>query len=195
MICRLQPESLVSRVIARRHRMQTPRTDVDVQTLYRSKLRSARAAVDLVRPDDVLAAPIATGQPPAFLTALAERTDYRDLTLFSGILIEPYAVVQHPGVRLISGFYGPIERMLKGMGANVDYLPADFLGWERFARQSNPRVVASAVAPMDEQGYFSLGLHAGATFNTFLEAARDPDRIAIGEVMRDMPRVCGLSEY
>ncbi|MFI5396985.1 MAG: acetyl-CoA hydrolase/transferase family protein [Candidatus Binatia bacterium] len=167
----------------------------DPHTLYRSKLRSLREAIDLIHVDDTLAAPIMTGQPAAFLTALAERSDYRDLSIFSGLLIEPYPVLQQPGVRLISGFYGPIERLLKAMGAKVRYLPADFLGWERYARLARPRVVASAVAPMDQHGYLSFGLHAGATFNAFLEAARDPHRLVIAEVNRDMPHVLGLGRY
>src|SRR5262245_12601899 len=105
----------------------------DPPSLYRGKLKSPREAIDLIRPDDTLAAPIATGQPATFLHTLAERTDYRNLTVFSGLLIEPYPVLQQSGVRLISGFYGPVERMFKSMGTNVDYLPADFLGWERYA--------------------------------------------------------------
>src|SRR5262249_4360048 len=124
-----------------------------------------------------------------------ERTDYRNVTLFTGLLIEPYQVLQQPGVHLISGFFGPIERMLKGAGVEVGYLPADFLGWERYARAARPRVVVSAVAPMDEHGFFSFGLHAGASFNAFLEAARDPHRLAIGEVVREMPTVLGLGRY
>jgi len=171
------------------------KTHGDPQLLYRSKVKSLRAAVDLIRADDTLAAPIATGQPAAFLSALAERSDYRNLTLFTGLMIEPYAVLQQPGVRLISGFYGPIDRMLKSMGARVQYLPADFLGWERYARLAKPRVVASALAPMDAHGYLNFGLHAGASFNAFLDAARDPQRLAIGEVNPSMPHVLGLGRY
>jgi acyl-CoA hydrolase len=167
----------------------------DAAMLYRSKLRTLREAIDLIRVEDTLAAPIATGQPAAFLNGLAERSDYRDLTLFTGLVIEPYAVLQQPGVHLISGFYGPIDRMLKSMGARVEYLPADFLGWERYARLAKPRVVVSALAPMDEHGYLNFGLHAGATFNAFIEAARDPTRLAIGEVNSTMPHVLGLGRY
>ena len=166
-----------------------------IHPLYDSKLRSARAAADLLRPADTVAVPIATGQPAAFLTALGERTDWTGLSIFGGLLIEPYAVLQRPGVRLISGFYGPIERMMQAAGAAVDYLPADFLGWERYARVAKPRVVATAVAPMDERGFFSLGLHAGATFGALLAAARDPDRLAVVEVVGDMPHVFGLGQY
>jgi len=167
----------------------------DAHTIYRTKLRTVREAVDLIQPDDVMAAPIATGQPAAFLSAMSQRTDYRNLTLFTGLLIEPYAVLQQPGVRLVSGFFGPIERMLKAAGANVQYLPADFLGWERYALRARPRVIVSALAPMDEFGFLSFGLHAGATFNAFIEAARDPHRLAIGEIVRGMPRVLGLGRF
>lgn len=164
-------------------------------TAYRRKLCPARAAADLVRPDDIIAVPIATGQPAAFLAALGERTDWTNLTIFGGLLIEPYSVLQHPGVRCISGFYGPVERALKDAGARIDYLPSDFLGWERYARRARPRVVATAVAPMDERGFFSFGLHAGATFAAVLAAARDAERVAVVEVVRDMPHVFGLGQY
>ena len=167
----------------------------DPATLYRGRRRSAREAVDLLRPDDTLAAPIATGQPAMFLNAMSERSDYAGLTIFTGLIIEPYPVLQQPGVRMISGFYGPIERMLKTMGAKVDYLPADFLGWERYALRASPRVVVSALAPMDNHGYLNFSLHAGASFNAFLQAARDPNRLAIGEVNRSLPHVLGLGRF
>jgi acyl-CoA hydrolase len=168
---------------------------IDSEKTYHRKCRTMREAIDLVGSDDTVAAPIAGGQPAAFLTALAERDDWRSLTLFSGLLIAPYPVLTHPNVRLISGFYGPIERMLRSMGGRVDYLPADFIGWERYATIARPRVVVSALAPMDEHGYLNFGVHAGATFNAFLEAARDPERLAIGEIVRDMPHVYGLGRH
>ncbi|MDX2169702.1 MAG: acetyl-CoA hydrolase/transferase C-terminal domain-containing protein [Deltaproteobacteria bacterium] len=163
--------------------------------LYREKLCTARAAVDRLRRDDQMVIPIATGQPAALLAALGERQDWQGLTLFGGLLTEPHPVLLHPGVRFISGFHGPIERMLLGAGANLDYLPSDFLGYERYARQAKPRVIASAVAPMDERGFLSFGLHSGACFESFVAAARDPERLAIAEVIADMPHVFGLGQY
>ncbi|OFV87565.1 MAG: hypothetical protein A3J75_08065 [Acidobacteria bacterium RBG_16_68_9] len=158
-------------------------------------MRTARESVDLIRPIDTLAAPIITGQPAAFLSALAERDDYEDLAIFGGLLIEEYAVLRQRGVRYLSGFYGPIDRGLKSAGAHVAYLPVDFLGWEWYARRATPRVIASALSPMDTRGFLSFGLHAGAVFEPFREAARDPNRLAIGEVVRDMPYVLGLGRY
>jgi acyl-CoA hydrolase len=170
-------------------------TPTDTRGLYHSKLRTARQAVDLLRIDDVVCAGIATAQPTSLFNALAERDDYRGLTIFTAILLQPYPVALQPGVRVVSGFYGPIERMLKASGANVQYLPADFLGWERYAALARPRVMTAMLSPMDEFGFLSLGLHAGATFNAFVEAARDPERLAIGEVNPNIPRVLGLGRF
>jgi acyl-CoA hydrolase len=168
---------------------------MDPGAIFRSKLRSSAEAAALVRAEDTLAVPIVTGQPAALLAALGERDDFQNLSIFGGLLIEPYAVLKRQGVRLASGFFGPLERLLKAEGARIEYLPADFLGWERYARAARPWVVASALAPMDEHGFFSLGLHSGATFQAFRAAARDPERVAIGEIVRDMPRVLGLGRY
>ena len=51
----------------------------DPAIVYRQKLRSPREAVALVRARTRWRLPLATGQPAAFLTGLAERKDYRDL--------------------------------------------------------------------------------------------------------------------
>lgn len=175
--------------------MPTGKGHGDPHALYHAKLRPVRELVDLVRANDVVATPIATGQAAGFVSALAERTDWTDLTLFSGLLIEPYQVLMQPGAKLVSGFYGPIERMLRGMGARIDYLPADFIGWERYARLAKPRVLVSGLSRMDDHGFLSFGLHAGATFNAFMDAARDPERLAIGEIVPDMPHVRGLGRH
>jgi acyl-CoA hydrolase len=165
------------------------------ENAYRRKLVNPRTAVDRLEREDTLAVPLATGQPAAFLAALGERTDWRNLVVFGGLLVEPYVFLQRPEIHFISGFFGPIERMHRAAGIEIDYLPADFIGWARYARLAAPRVVATAVAPMDERGFFSLGLHAGATFEALLAAARDPQRLAIVEVVRDMPHVYGLGRY
>ncbi len=167
--------------------------NADAREIYAAKKKSLDEAIRLVGAADTLALPIATGQPTAFLNALGKRDDFTDLVVFSALFVQPYALLQKSGVRVVSGFFGPIERMLKSLGARVDYLPADFLGWERYARLAAPRVMASAVAPMDEHGFLNFGLHAGATFHAFLAAARDPNRVAIAEVNTNMPHVYGIA--
>ncbi len=156
-------------------------------------------AAALVRPRDVLACGFVAGQPAGFLDALGSRTDLEDVALYTGLLVRPYTLLQNKGARIVSGFFGPIERMARsapGMaraaGARVTYLPRDFNGLERLATQIVPRVVLAVTTPPDADGFLSFGVHAGASYRPFLAAARDPARLAIAEINRHMPRVAGI---
>src|SRR5207247_10754145 len=46
----------------------------------------------------------------------------------------------------------------------------------------------------DGEGWLSLGVQAGASSRPFLQAARDPARLAIAEVNPRMPRIDGVPE-
>ena len=152
-------------------------------------------AARLVRPRDVVSCGFVAGQPVGFLEALGARADLEDIALYTGILLRPYTLIQHPAVRVVSGFFGPIERMARAAGARVSYLPADFSGLERLALRMKPRVVLAVTSPPDADGWLSFGVHAGATYRPFLEAARDPARLAIAEVNREMPRIDGIEAF
>jgi acyl-CoA hydrolase len=158
------------------------------------KLALADAA-RLVRPRDVVSCGFVAGQPVGFLEALGARTDLEDIALYTGLLLRPYALLQHPAVRVVSGFFGPIERLARAAGTRVGYLPADFSALERRALRIKPRVVLAVTSPPDADGWLSFGVHAGATYRPFLQAAADPDRLAIVEVNREMPRVDGLEAF
>ena len=80
-------------------------------------------------------------------------------------------------------------------GVRVEFLAVDFHGLERLARRLRPRVVLAVTTPPDADGWLSFGTHAGATYAPFVEAARDPDRLAIAEVNPRMPRAAGLPEH
>jgi len=151
-------------------------------------------AARLVRPRDTLLCGFVAGQPVGFLDAFGGRSDLEDVVLYTGLLIRPFALLQNPGVRVVSGFFGPIERMARAAGARVSYLPADFNGLERLALRMKPRVVLAVTSPPDREGWLSFGLHAGASYRPFLEAARDPERLAIAEVNPQMPRIEGVPE-
>ncbi len=157
-----------------------------------SKLEEAAARV---RPGDSLLCGFVSGQPTGFLGALGERKDLEDVVLYCGLLAEPYALLSNPAVRVVSGFFGPIERMARAAGANLSYLPADFHGLERLALRMRPRVVLAVTTPPDDDGWLSFGVHAAASYRPFLDAARDPDRLAIAEVNPRMPRIGGLAEF
>jgi acyl-CoA hydrolase len=149
-------------------------------------------AAALVRRRDSLALPLGPGQPPSFLEALGRREDFEDLRVFTALLLGLYPLFQRPGVRMWSGFYGPIERALAAQGGKIEFVPADFRRFARIARQLRPRVMATCAASADEQGRFSLALHAGATVDELRACGADPERLLVVEANRRLPRTLGL---
>ena len=153
---------------------------------------SAHEAARHVRDRDTVAVPLGPGIPPAFLEALGERERFDDLVVFAALLLAPYALLTRPGVRLLSGFFGPVERALAAAGHDVHFIPADFRRFASLAERLRPRVMATAVAPSDTPGQFSLGLHAGATVDALRRCGRDPERLLIAELNRQLPSTKGL---
>ncbi len=151
-------------------------------------------AAALIAPRDVVTCGFVSGQPKGILDAFGARTDLEDVLLVTGLLAAPYALLQNPKIRVWSGFFGPIERMARAAGARVEFLPGDFHGLERLALVHKPRVVLAVTTPPDADGWMSFGTHAGATYRPFIEAARDPARLAIAEANPRMPHVAGLPE-
>src|SRR5215210_2069308 len=127
-------------------------------------LTTMDAAVAAVRATDRLAIPLGPGQPATFLHALGERDDFENLEVFGALLIDLYAVFTKPGVRLLSGFFGPAERFLRDSGARVEFVPSDFRRFSPIIEDFHLRVVAAAVSPPDADGWMSLSLHSGAAW-------------------------------
>ncbi len=153
---------------------------------------SPSEAAARLRERDSLGIPLGPGQPPAFLHALGGRDDWVELTVFGALLVDLYEVFMKPGVRYLSGFFGPAERFLVDSGARVEFIPADFRRFTRIAEQLNPRVVATVASPPDRDGFMSLSLHAGATIEAIKAAGADPERLLIVEVNAKFPRTRGL---
>jgi acyl-CoA hydrolase len=151
-------------------------------------------AAALVRPRDTVLAGFAAGQAAGLLEALGARPDLEEIALYTGLLIRPYALLQNPAVRVVSGFFGPLDRAARAAGARIEYLAADFHGLEQLALRLRPRVVLAVTAPPDADGWLSFGLHAGASYTAFVEAARDPERLALAEINPRMPRIEGLPD-
>jgi acyl-CoA hydrolase len=153
---------------------------------------SADEAAALIEPRDTFAMPLGPGQPPALLEALGKRDDWEELRVGTALLFALSPLFNHPNVHYLSGFYGPIERALRDQGANISFAPADFRRFEPILQDQRPRVMASAAAPPDGEGWCSLSLHAGSTYREMVRVAEDPDRLLLVEVSEAYPRTPGL---
>lgn len=152
-------------------------------------------AVALIRPRDTIATGLATGQAVGLLEGIGRRTDLEYLRLYIGLMIAPYSFLLKPEVHVLSGFFGPIERAARAQGCNVEYVSEDFIGLERLALHLKPRVVLAPTTLPDADGWLSFGAHSGATTRPFLEAAADPNRLAIAEANVHMPRIGGVPAH
>jgi acyl-CoA hydrolase len=163
-----------------------------VTDAYRAKVRTAQEAAALLRSRDLLCVPLGPGQPAALLGALGTRDDFEELSIFCALLLAPHAVLFQPGVRVLSGFYGPVERAIRAQGGNVEFIPADFRRYAPAMRRLSPRVMATAVSAPDASGRMSLSLHAGASVDELHRAGADPGRVLIAEVNPRLPRTLGI---
>jgi len=153
---------------------------------------SAAEAAATLRPEDSLAIGLGPAHPIAFLHALGERDDWRDLHIFGALLTDLYEIIARPNVRYRSGFFGPAERFFRDNGAAVEYVPADFRRFEPILQKLSPRVMATAAAPPDADGHLSLSLHAGALVDEWHRCGADPERVLIVEYSSAFPRTHGL---
>jgi acyl-CoA hydrolase len=156
------------------------------------RARSAAEAAEVVRPEDSLAIGLGPAHPKRFLDALGDRDDWQDLLISGALLTDLHQVVAAPGVRYHSGFFGPAERFFRDAGAAVEYVPADFRRFATIAQRIRPRVMATATAPPDADGYLSLSLHAGALVDEWHRCGADPERVLVVEYSSAYPTTFGL---
>ena len=149
-------------------------------------------AAALVRTTDNVGFPLGPGAPAQFLEALGRRTDWTDLRLSGALLAVFSDVFMHPNVHYLSGFFGPLERLLRDQGANIGFVPADFRRFTRLYAELSPRVMSTAAAPPDADGWCSLSLHAGASVAELHKAGADPERLLVVEVSPRFPRTFGV---
>jgi acyl-CoA hydrolase len=152
---------------------------------------SAEEAAGLFEPRDTFAMGLGPGQPPALLEALGQRDDWEDLRIGTALLFVFSPLFNHPNVHYLSGFYGPIERVLRDSGANISFAPADFRRFEPILEEQRPRVMATVAAPPDGDGWCSLSLHAGSTFRELQRVGEDPERLLIVEASELFPQTYG----
>lgn len=157
-----------------------------------SETLSPDDAAARIRPDDSIGLPLGPTQPAAFLEALGRRTDWTQLRLYGALVTVLADVFTHPNVHYLSGFFGPMERILRDSGANIGFTPADYRRFTPLLQAQAPRVMATAAAPPDADGWCSLSLHAGHSTGELRRASADPDRLLVIEVGERYPYTFGL---
>jgi acyl-CoA hydrolase len=155
---------------------------------------TAEQAAARLKIADTLGIPLGPGQPPAFMRALGQREDWTDLRVYGALLAVGTELFSRPGVQYLSGFYGPLERALRDMGANIEFAPADFRRFGQLLERQSPRVMTTVATPPDADGWCSLSLHAGGTIGELRRAGADPDRLLVVEASEAYPRTFGLGE-
>lgn len=150
------------------------------------------AAAERLHPVDHLGLGLGPGHPPAFLAALGKRDDWEDLRVTGAFLAAFTDLFNRPGVNYLSLFFGPLERLVKAGGANLGFAPSDYRSFTLTLQELSPRVMATAAAPPDADGWCSLSLHAGHTVEELIRAGADPDRLLVVETGRGFPTTRGL---
>jgi acyl-CoA hydrolase len=160
-----------------------------------SKIMTPGEAATLIRSIDSLGLGLGPANPHALLAALSERDDFEDLIVGGALILGLFDLFTKPGVHYRSGFFGPAERYLSSIGANVEFVPAGFRQFGPILEQMRPRVMAAQATAPDENGNVSLSLHLGATYEALIEAGRDPDRLLIIETSPHLPWTHPLDGY
>jgi acyl-CoA hydrolase len=151
------------------------------------KRMSADDAVGLVHNGDTIVVPTAAAEAPLLLTALsAQRTRFLDVKVSQILPMRKHGYFDpetQAHVRHVAYFFGPASRP-GGQAGLIDYMPSNFSEMPSLIRrgQSAADVVFALASPMDEHGYFSMGLAADYTM-----AAIEKARVVVLEVNPNVP--------
>lgn len=170
------------------------------KALFAERRMSAAEAAALIASGSRLAMGLGISQPPALMAALADRAlagQIEDVNLYymlafgaAGETVLRYEVTDR--IRPHSLFHGAIERKLDQRGREegrqgVWYIPSSFQRVpEVLAREVKVDTLITTVSPMDEEGYFSLGVNADYATPLVRAGVR-----LILEVNENFPRVGG----
>jgi acyl-CoA hydrolase len=160
---------------------------MNLQDVYRQKLRSADEAVRLVQNSDAIIVPTGVGEPPALLAALSDRRrELHGVRVMQILAMRKYGyldpeTVEH--IRHVAFFYGGATRA-GGQAGWVDFLPNYFseIPAQIQRGQIPADVVFSMASTMDAYGYFALSLAADYTMAAVAKA-----RTVVLEVNPNVP--------
>ncbi|WP_432559487.1 acetyl-CoA hydrolase/transferase family protein [Granulicoccus sp. GXG6511] len=164
---------------------------MSVRSEYAAKLVDPATAVSHVHDGDTIVVPIGAGEPPTLLEALsARRHELRKVTVFQLLAIRDYDYFDPDtveNIRHATPFVGGASRRAVNEGW-ADFVPAHFSELPGLIRsgQLSSDVVFAQCSPMDEHGFFALGLSTDYTL-----AAVSRARTIVLEVNDQLPFTFG----
>ncbi len=134
------------------------------QEEYNCKLCSAENAAAQVRDNDDICVAGGSNVPDGFCKAFDNRlTELQNVTVIEGLAMSLYQFMTpaskgHCHIETVFG--GVVERMCYQWGT-AHYIPIHLADANRTLDYLNPRILATAVTPPDENGYFNLSCGRG----------------------------------
>ncbi|MGE5370960.1 MAG: acetyl-CoA hydrolase/transferase family protein [Solirubrobacterales bacterium] len=168
---------------------------------YRQKLMSSEAAAGLIRSGDGVIVPLANGQPPALINALAKRIladEVQDVNYISALDVRFLDIHNQEAcgkAEMETLYAGPISRYFVQQG-QFAYTPHRL--WEGPDIAGNCRdasVYMMTVSPMDKNGFFSTGTNPDYIWGMTRESMKHRECRILLEVNRHMPRTCGNNQF
>ncbi|MFP6616729.1 MAG: acetyl-CoA hydrolase/transferase C-terminal domain-containing protein [Candidatus Hydrogenedentota bacterium] len=171
----------------------------NVRELYERKKTTYKNLVRSLESPLVASTGNASAKAHGFFFALGEYGDHlEEITLGMANTFEAeYPIYFRNGVNVRTAFYGPLERSASKQVQNVSYRPTQFCDGKRFLDLNlpGPDVFVLVAGPMDDDGYFNLGLSASLEYDCIQRYAPEPTTQIAVEANSAMPHVLGLEEF
>lgn len=157
------------------------------EDLYQQKLTNAQEAVKHVEPGDGIVYPLGAGEPSALHKALGEYERLDGNRLYTMLTMNPVLDLPKEKITQMSFFLSGFDRKAFNNG-KTELIPCQFSEIPNIVKAREPEpVLMGTVSPMDEDGYFSLGV--GVSY--FGSQVKNAKKIVL-EVNETMPYTYGI---
>lgn len=162
---------------------------------YKKKVCTIPEALSLIRSGDKIITQFGVAVPCALIEGLYDLRDrVTNVEVNFGItkrIFKVFGKECNGSINVRSSFLYPGEREAIAAGSRMGILPIDLSDtYRERVRYTKPDVALVSVAPPDENGYFSLGLH-----DVDIHVMKDNVRTIIVQVNKNIPYVYGENRY
>lgn len=162
----------------------------EFEELYKQKLTTADEAVKEIEPGDGIIYPLGAGEPSAIHQALGNYDNLEGNRLYTMLSMNPSLDLPKEKLRQISFFLSGMDRKAFNSG-KTELVPSHFSEIPNILKEREPEpVLIATVSPMDEEGYFSLGV--GVSY--FGSQIKNAKKIIL-EVNENMPYTYGIDNF